>query len=320
MWDRKHLLDIECFSRGDFEGIFFMADGMVPISGIDKKKDRKRIYVANGDIMTVWFEPEYENSTRTSGSFEGAMMRLGGSCKKFNEKESSMSKGESVEDTARILSQHTDLIVDRHTDPKHVYRLAKAATVPVVNGGNGSYQHPTQTIQDFYTIRKRRGRVDGATIAIIGDMKNGRVVHSLCSGLLPFENVKVAGVHQEGYGLPKEFRPKFYESRQIDMSRLDKELADINPDIVYVTRPQTERGSAMQPYCVNANTMKCLRPDAMVMHALPRDSKSGPEIAYEVDADPRAAYFEQAAYGVPVRMAIISAIMDYDGKIRRASS
>ena len=265
--------------------------------------------------MTLWFEHEYEKSTRTYGSFQGAMMRLGGSWKDFNEPESSMEKGESMEDTTRILSQHSDIIVDRHRDPEHVYRIADISQAHVINGGNGSYQHPTQTILDLYTIHKKRG-VDDTTIAVVGDLMNGRTVHSLCRGLNVFSNVKVIGLYPEDCGLPDSFKPRLYEGREIDMEHLDRELDEIQPDVIYVTRPQRERSYACQSYQISRNTVDVLPSKCLIMHPLPRDSRNGPEIATEVDTDARAVYFEQAAYGVPTRMALISMMLGYERQIK----
>ena len=276
-WDRRHITDIRSFSRRDFEYIFGLSDTLLPFSGIDKPI-RRPLFIAQSRIMTLWFEPEYEKSTRTFGSFQGAMMRLGGSWKEFNEHESSMGKGESIEDTARMVSQHSDIIIDRHRDADHINKVVKYSSVPVINGGNGSYQHPTQTIVDLYTIRKKRGKIDNARIAVVGDLKNGRTVHSLCRALDTFDNVSVTGLYIHGCELPEMFIPKKYQACEIDAEQLDKELAQVGPDVVYVTRPQLERGTQAQEYVINERTLKMLPSYTIIMHPLPRDSRRKPEI------------------------------------------
>lgn len=313
MWSRKHLIDIDSFSRKDFEYVFELTDKLLPYSGINKLIRTHPLYVAQSRIMTLWFEPEYEKSTRTFGSFQGAMMRLGGLWKEFNEQSSSMGKGESVEDTARILSQHSDIIIDRHRDPEHVHKVARYSDVPVINGGNGSYQHPTQTILDLYTIRKKR-KIDGTRIAIVGDLKNGRPVHSICRGIDVFEDVSLIGLYPPGHGLPESYLPRRYESAEISCAgQLKKGLLHAQPDVVYVTRPQRERGYDGYEYCIDSDVADTLPKHSLIMHPLPKTS----EISREIDDDPRAVYFEQASYGVPTRMAIISIVLDLDGLIRR---
>ena len=313
MWDKKHLLDIDSFSREDIESIFKLAKIMGPYSGIDKNVRRKQTAICQGFLMTLWFEPGKENSTRTFGSFPAAMSRLGGNHKVFDETTSSMSKGETIEDTARILSGHSDLIVDRHRDPNHVYNVAKNSTVPVINAGNGSDQHPTQTLLDLHCMNEAFGHIDGLVVVVVGDPKYGRTVHSLMKGMVKFNDVCIVGISPPGLELPKEYRGKNYEERSIDMSQLNKELSDIKPHVVYATRVQKERlPEGEDPkkftYRIDDNMLKNLPEHTKIMHPLPRVDEIDPGI----DKNNKAIYFKQADWGVPVRMAIIVSLLDYE--------
>lgn len=316
-WDKKHLLDIDSFSREDIAKISCLTRKLEPYSGIDKTIKRKQTNLCQGYLVTLWFEHQTEKSTRTFGSFQAAISRLGGNYKDFDELVSSIGKGESIEDTARILSGHSDLIVDRHTDPNHVYNVANYSLVPVINAGNGSDQHPTQTLLDLCYMEVLFGTIDGLTIAMVGDLKYGRTVHSLMKGLENFD-VRVVGISPEGLEMPPNYRGKNYESRTIDMSRLDRELSDIGPHVVYATRIQRERlPEGEDPkkfmYKINNLTLKHLPQYTRLMHPLPRAGEIDPE----VDNDPRAVYFKQADYGVPVRMAIIATLLGYEEDVLR---
>ncbi|MBI2075780.1 MAG: aspartate carbamoyltransferase [Candidatus Aenigmarchaeota archaeon] len=310
MWDRKHLLDIEAFSRTDIENLIALAKRLEPFSGIDKSKKFKPLGLCSGQIMTLWFEPGKENSTRTFGSFPAAMMRLGGNCKVFDEATSSMTKGESLEDTTRILSGHSDVIVDRHHDADHVYTVASASSVPVINAGNGSAQHPTQTLLDIYTMVKKFGRIEGLKVAVVGDLKYGRTVHSLVKGLEKF-GVHATGICPQGLEMPGEFRTAGYEERIIDMNDIGRALSELKPDVVYATRIQAERfsgNSGTYDYIIDKAVLSGLPKNAVIMHPLPRIS----ELSREIDADERSIYFHQADNGVPVRMAILCLLLDHE--------
>ncbi len=310
MWNRKHLLDIDSFSRKDIEDLLKLAEKLEPFSGIDKTKKHKPLCVCNGQIMTLWFEPGKENSTRTFGSFPAAMIRLGGNYKVFDESTSSMTKGENLEDTTRILSGHSDVIVDRHRDPNHVNVVASVSSVPVINAGNGSAQHPTQTLLDIYTIKKRFSRIDGLNVAVVGDLKYGRTVHSLAKGLEKFD-ASITGISPEGLEMPEEFKTGTYDGKTIDMENIGAVLKELEPDVIYATRIQQERipgntdGCA---YTIDKKVLSLLPEHAIIMHPLPRIS----EISREIDSDPRSVYFQQASYGVPVRMAILCMLLGHE--------
>ncbi len=312
MWDKKHLLDIDPFSRKDIEAIFRLAEVLEPYSGIDKTISHESLDICKGKKMNLWFG---EESTRTYGSFETAMLRLGGVPLKFDEQVSSIKKKESIKHTARILSGQCDILVDRHKDPEHIYKLAKYSLVPVINGGNGSYQHPTQTLLDLYTMYKESG-IDKKIIVIVGDLKYGRTTHSLVRGLVKFDGVEIHGISPPGLEMPEEHVVNAnYTPHVIDMRNLKNELEKIRPDYIYATRVQLERipenaGKGYQ-YQINKNTLENL-PNVRVLHPLPiaTDTDCGPEIAEEMDEDTKAIYFKQADYGIPIRMAIIITMLN----------
>ena len=319
MWDRKHLIEIDTFSKKDIEVLFKLTDILLPHSGIDKSVSNNRqkaLDMCKGKKMNLWFG---EESTRTYGSFETAMLRLGGVPLKFDEKASSLKKKESIKHTARILSGQCDILVDRHKDPAHIYRLVKHSLVPVINGGNGSWQHPTQTLLDLYTMYKEFG-IDGKVIAVVGDLRYGRTTHSLIRGLGKFDGVEIHGISPPGLEMPKEHLINVnYTPHVIDMNNLKHELEKIKPDYIYATRVQLERIPVSErttrkryQYQINKNTLENL-PNVRVMHPLPIAThiEYGPEIAEELDEDPRAIYFKQADHGIPVRMAIIVSLLGY---------
>jgi aspartate carbamoyltransferase catalytic subunit len=320
MWDKKHLIEIDPFSGEDIEELFKYADILLPSSGIDKtipQNKQKSLDLCKGKKMNLWFG---EESTRTYGSFETAMLRLGGVPLKFDEKVSSIKKKESIKHTARILSGQCDILVDRHRDPEHIYRLVKHSLVPVINGGNGSWQHPTQTLLDLYTMYKESG-IKGKIIAIVGDLRYGRTSHSLIRGLGKFDGIEIHGVSPPGLEMPKEHMANVnYTPHVIDMRNLKNELEKIRPDYIYATRVQLERipgnaGKSYQ-YQISKDTLENL-PNVRIMHPLPiaTNTDCGPEIAEEMDEDPRAIYFRQADYGIPVRMAIITVLLGFDNEI-----
>lgn len=315
-WDKRHLIEIDPFSREDIEHGFFLIGIFEPYSGIvHKGSRRKKLNVCEGDMMTMWFQPREERSTRTFGSFQAAMSYLGGDSKVFDELESSMVKaGESVEDTARIMSGHSQLIVDRHRDPEHIYKVVRYSTCPAINAGNGSHQHPTQSLLDLYTIYKKRGKIDGITVAILGDLREGRTAHSLVKALEKFDEIHIVGIHPRGLELPNKFATSQYEDRTIGMRELNNELKNIAPDVVYATRIQKERmeeDASQYSYVIDEQTMNCLPKHTLLMHPLPRSIEIDPRI----DSDPRAIYFEQADNGVPVRMYIIATLLGYEQEV-----
>lgn len=266
----------------------------------------------DGRIMASLF---YEESTRTRFSFETAMLRLGGSvistenARQF----SSVSKGETLEDTIRIMSRYADVIVIRHYESGAAQRAAAVSRVPVVNAGDGTGQHPTQALLDLYTIDKELGHIDDVTIAVVGDLANGRTVRSLCYLLAKYRNIRMYMVAPEVVRMHEDIQE--YLRRHNVWFREETDLKKIAPevDVLYQTRIQKERfgdrideyQQARGVYVVDSDLMSLMKPDAIVMHPLPRVD----EITTDVDSDPRAAYFRQAENGLWIRMALLSACL-----------
>jgi len=257
----------------------------------------------------------YEPSTRTRLSFESAMMRLGGRViSTENAREfSSAAKGETLEDTIRIVDGYADVIVLRHYESGAAERAARVSSVPIINAGDGPGQHPTQALLDLYTIEKELGHVDGISIAMVGDLANGRTVRSLCYLLAKYKDVKMYFVAPDVVRMRddikeylKRHRIPFYEEEDL------KEVAS-KVDVIYQTRIQKERfGDRIEDYerargvyIINHEILDAMKPDAIIMHPLPRVD----EIAPEVDEDPRAAYFRQAQNGLYIRMALLKMVL-----------
>jgi aspartate carbamoyltransferase catalytic subunit len=256
----------------------------------------------------------YEPSTRTRLSFESAMLRLGGrTIGTDNAREfSSASKGETLEDTIRIVAGYADVIVLRHPEDGAARRAAAVSDVPVINGGDGKGQHPTQSLLDLYTIRDELGRLDGVKVAMVGDLANGRTVRSLAHLLSRYRDVEVWFV------APSEVAMRDDVKAHLDRCGVPwhetQDLEEVLPevDVVYQTRIQKERFTDEEAYrrvrgvyVIRPETMRRLRPDAIVMHPLPRLDEIDPA----VDGDPRAAYFRQARNGVQVRMALLDMVL-----------
>jgi aspartate carbamoyltransferase catalytic subunit len=269
-------------------------------------------------LATLFFEP----STRTRLSFEAAMLRLGGSCLGFAEPgSSSASKGESLADTVRTVGCYADLIVMRNPKEGAALLASRYADVPVVNAGDGGHHHPTQTLTDLLTIKRLRGKpgdaslkdsVKGLTVGFCGDLKFGRTVHSLAKALARYEKLRLIFIS------PNELRVPEYITRLLDTqgisyretTSLEEAMPDL--DVLYMTRVQRERFfneedyiRLKDTYVLTQERMEAAKKGLIILHPLPRVN----EIAVEVDADPRAAYFKQAKYGMYVRMALISSVL-----------
>jgi aspartate carbamoyltransferase catalytic subunit len=256
----------------------------------------------------------YEPSTRTRLSFEAAMLRLGGDTMGTdNAREfSSASKGETLEDTIRIVSGYADVIVLRHNEEGAARRAAAVSTVPVINAGDGPGQHPTQALLDLYTIRDELGHIDGIRIAMVGDLANGRTVRSLTYLLSKFRDIRICFVAPPQVAMRDDIKDHLDEHHVpwVETEDLDAVLPQV--DVIYQTRIQKERFSDEASYLalkgvyrIDASTLSRMRKEAIVMHPLPRVD----EIAPEVDADPRAAYFRQARNGLQVRMALLERLL-----------
>ena len=256
----------------------------------------------------------YEPSTRTRLSFEAAMLNLGGQVLGFPDAGvSSASKGETVADTIRIVSCYADIAAMRHPKEGAPLRAARYSRIPVINAGDGGHSHPTQTLLDMMTIRRRKGRLNGLTIGFCGDLKFGRTVHSLIKSLSRCDGMQFVLISPEELRVPDYIISEVLDPRQIPYAEtrsLEKALPDL--DILYMTRVQRERFFNDEDYIRLKNSYVLTKakldlapPEMAVLHPLPRVN----EITLDVDDDPRAAYFEQAQNGVYMRMALIMTLL-----------
>ena len=257
-------------------------------------------------LATLFFEP----STRTRLSFEAAMYELGGQVLGFSEAgSSSAAKGESISDTAKMISCYADIMAMRHPKEGAPYVAAKAATIPVINAGDGGHCHPTQTLADLLTIYRELGGLDNLTIGCCGDLKYGRTVHSLISAMSRYKNIKVVLISPEELRLPKYVKYEVLEKNgmeYVETTSLEEAMPEL--DVLYMTRIQRERFDSFDEYerlkdsyVLNPEKMALAKQTMRVLHPLPRVN----EISVKVDADPRAAYFRQALNGKYMRMALI---------------
>ncbi len=268
----------------------------------------------NGKILATLF---YEPSTRTRLSFESAMLRLGGGViSTENAKEfSSAVKGESIEDSIRVISGYSDVIVIRHFEEGAVEKAASVSSVPVINAGSGSGQHPTQTLLDLYTIWKEVGKIDGITIAMVGDLRYGRTVRSLCYLLGKFKNVKIIFVAPECLSIKDDIKD-YLKKQNVSFeenTELDKCLPEV--DIVYMTRIQKERMSEKEYkeskglYKITEENFPLLKKSARLLHPLPHVEEI--KLSLEIETtDKRVAYFRQAENGLYIRMALLSHLLE----------
>lgn len=300
----RHVIESQQFSRSLLEELFARADDI-------KHEPHRFSGRLNGQVMAALF---YEPSTRTRLSFEAAMLRLGGrTIGTDNAREfSSAAKGETLEDTMRIVSGYADVIVLRHNEEGAARRAAAVSTVPVINAGDGKGQHPTQALLDLYTIRDELGHIDGIRIAMVGDLANGRTVRSLTYLLSKFRDIRVVFVAPPQVAMRQDIKEHLDEHRVPWTETQDLSAVLPQVDVVYQTRIQKERFTDEASYLavkgvyrIDPATIALMRRDAIVMHPLPRVD----EIAPEVDADPRAAYFRQARNGLFIRMALLDRVL-----------
>ncbi len=298
----ENIISIRDFKKSDVDYILDLADEMVPIA-----KSQQVCHKKDGKLLGVMF---YEPSTRTRLSFETAMKRLGGDVIGFNQKQgTSVEKGEVLYDTAQIISQYADAIVLRHDMAGAARFISQNVDIPVVNAGDGPGQHPTQTLLDLYTMKSEIGELNNLKIAIVGDLKYGRTVHSLVYALAMY-NVEIKFIAPDELQMPPEILDdlrKLNCKYSIETTLLDN-IDDV--DVIYMTRIQKERfpdpkeyAKVKGKYRLKAANLK--DNDAIVMHPLPRVD----EINFDVDKLKNAMYFKQAFNGVPVRMALLDSII-----------
>lgn len=297
----RDIISIKDFTREEIDYVLKMAAAMEPIAQSGSDMLQRKI------LATLFYEP----STRTRLSFEAAMHKLGGSAIGFAQAEiASVKKGENLADTVRVVESYVDVIVLRHPLEGAARLAAEFAAVPIINGGSGAEEHPTQALLDLYTIVKEKGRIDGLNIALMGDLRYGRTVHSLAYALSLY-NVRLHLVAPESLRMRKEVLEVIKKRIEVTQkTAIEKILPGL--DILYVTRIQKERFPDLAEYAkvkgvykIDLETLKNANKDMTVLHPLPRVG----EIAAEVDETPHAKYFQQVWNGVVTRMALLGLVL-----------
>ena len=302
----RSLIDINDLSNDEINRLIVTANDIIenPDKYAEKCKRKK--------LATLFYEP----STRTRLSFESAMLELGGSVIGFSEASSSSSaKGESVADTARTVSCFADIIAMRHPKEGAPMVASMAASIPVINAGDGGHNHPTQTLTDLITISKTKGRLDNMTVGLCGDLKFGRTVHSLINALSRYDGINFVMISPEELTVP-DYVLDVLQKKGIQYKEtrsLDEAMPEL--DILYMTRVQRERFfneadyiRLKDSYILTPEKLKSAKEDLAILHPLPRVN----EISTAVDADPRACYFKQVLYGKYIRMALIMMLLEVE--------
>jgi len=321
----SHILSVSQFQRGDIETVFNVADKMIPYAN----RDRVTRVLEGAILGNMFFEP----STRTRVSFGCAWNLLGGEVRETTEvKASAIAKGESFYDTARVLSGYSDIIVMRHQTEGSVEEFSAASRVPVINGGDGSNEHPSQALLDLYTIRKEmegRGKtVDNLRIALIGDLRYGRAVHSLCKLLSLYKNIHFTLISPAELRLPETYVEDIKASGHVVVESEDLQAGIAHADILYVTRTQEERFPSQAEadkykglFRLNQTiyTENC-EPNTVIMHPLPRDSRGDArELDDDLNENPNLAIFRQTDNGVVIRMALFALILDVVDQVEKSA-
>jgi len=303
--DIRHLIDISDFTVEEVNNLVATAEDIM------KNGDKYANMCKGKKLATLFFEP----STRTRLSFEAAMYELGGNVLGFSSASaSSTTKGESIMDTIRTVGNYVDIIAMRHPMAGAALAGATSSTVPIVNAGDGGHCHPTQTLADVLTIKNKKGRLDNLTIGICGDLKYGRTVHSLINAMSRYPNNKFVLISPPELSVPNYVIYEILQPRKAKYTFSDN-IEDViaNLDILYMTRIQKERFADLNEYnrlkdcfVLNKEKMQNAKEDMCVLHPLPRVK----EISVDVDADPRACYFDQVANGKYMRMALILKLLE----------
>lgn len=305
----RHLIDIMDLSAAEIDGLIEVAEDIIahPEKYHEKCRYKK--------LATLFFEP----STRTRLSFEAAMLELGGQVLGFSAAaSSSASKGETVGDTARIVSGYADIIAMRHPREGAPFAASQKSEVPVINAGDGGHFHPTQTLTDLFTIKREKGRLHDLTVGLCGDLKFGRTVHSLIAAMSRYDGIRFVLISPDELKLPSYVMDAYIRKKDIPYTTarsLDGVISGL--DVLYMTRVQQERFENAEDYMrlrdsclLPPEKMRLASPGTIVLHPLPRVN----EIPPEIDDDPRAAYFRQAKNGKYIRMALILKLLDEAAK------
>ncbi len=303
----KHLIDINDLSVEEIDKMIEVAKDIIA-------NKEKYSHKCDGKILaTLFFEP----STRTRLSFESAMLNLGGNVLGFSEaSSSSVSKGETVADTTRVVGVYSDIIAMRHPKEGAPLVASEKSTVPIINAGDGGHNHPTQTLTDLLTIKCEKGKLEDLTIGLCGDLKFGRTVHSLISAMVRYKNIKFVLISPKELEIPEYVKKDVLDKNNIEYieTKNIEEYMD-QLDVLYMTRVQKERFFNEEDYIrlkdyyiLNKEKLQKAKSDLCIMHPLPRVN----EIATDVDDDPRACYFKQAEYGKFIRMALILKLLEVE--------
>lgn len=295
----RNLINITDLSLAEIDHLIEIADDIVA------HPEMYNEICAHKKLATLFFEP----STRTRLSFEAAMLELGGSVLGFSSaNSSSAAKGESVSDTIRTVGCYADIIAMRHPKEGAPIVAAERTTVPIINGGDGGHFHPTQTLTDLLTIKRKKGRLNNLVIGLCGDLQFGRTVHSLIEAMLRYENIEFILISPDELKVPDYIKEEMNKAgvKWREVTRLEDAMSEL--DILYMTRVQRERFfneadyiRLKDSYILNLDKLKTAKEDLAILHPLPRVN----EISVEVDDDPRACYFFQALCGKHIRMALI---------------
>lgn len=301
----RHLIGIEDLSVSEIENLIATAEDIIATP-------QKYSECAKGKKLATLF---YEPSTRTRLSFEAAMMELGGGVLGFSEAQSSSAaKGESIADTAKVISCFADIMVMRHFKEGAPMVAAMNATVPVINAGDGGHNHPTQTLTDLLTVKREKGRLSDLTVGFCGDLKFGRTVHSLITALSRYTGIKFVLISPKELTIPDYIKNEVLDKKglpYVETTSLEDSISEL--DILYMTRVQRERFFNEQDYIrlkdsyiLTPEKLNSAKSDLCIMHPLPRVN----EISVGVDKDPRACYFKQVLYGKYIRMALIKMLLE----------
>jgi aspartate carbamoyltransferase catalytic subunit len=320
---QPHLLSVDQFSRDSVEALFRVADTMQPIA-----RRQKVTRVLEGAVLANLF---FEASTRTRVSFGSAFCRLGGSvCDTTGFTFSSMAKGESIYDTSRVISGYADALVVRHPEKGSVAEFVRATNIPVINAGDGPGEHPSQALLDLYTIQREFSRVgkivDGSHIAMVGDLKYGRTVHSLAKLLTLYRGLKLTLISPASLEMPTSILDQISRGNHVIEQTSDLRTGLQGADVVYATRIQKERfaDESIEGYTPDFQINQALvdsvcGPDTLIMHPLPRDGRPGAnDLSTDLNHDSRLAIFRQTDNGIPVRMAIFAVLLGVERQVQHS--
>ncbi len=307
----KHLISPMDLTKEEIASILLLAKDIMAAP-------ERYSHVCEGKKLATCF---YEPSTRTRLSFEAAMLNLGGKVLGFHSADSSSAtKGESVADTIRIISQYADICAMRHPKEGAPLVASRFSGIPVINAGDGGHNHPTQTLTDLLTISELKGDLNNLTIGLCGDLKFGRTVHSLMKAMSRYENVRFVLISPDELRIPTYLREELLDAENIpykEVTNLEAVMPEL--DILYMTRVQKERFFNEEDYIrlkdafiLDTAKLENAKKDMYILHPLPRVN----EISVEVDNDPRAAYFRQAGYGVYARMALIMTLLNLTDNVQ----